>query len=545
MRSTLAPSLPTASTESPARGLDRRSWLARLVAILLLAGGLLGFDLGAKSLWDDEVRLVQIATGPDLVAVLGDFQTTERQPPLHYALMHGWIKIAGTSEVALRLPAALFSVGSVAAIAWLGRRLAGPAVALIAAYLLALSPLLALYGRMARYYSLALLLSVVSTAFFVEIRHRQRSGPVPAGLWLGYGLTTAAMLLTSYLAVAVLVTQVGWLGFTCWRERRSGRVGQVPPSVRSWLGWAGSLALVALVFGAWLAVELQRIPTFRWESPAALGTAGQSLLFLVSYPWYAYLLGATILPWHPLAVVGGVLSLLCIASGLRAAFRAPTRLGLPFLGALACVALGVIAFRTVTRDLGFNELPSRVIVALPFVVLGLGIGIAALPRRWQVPVLVGWTAVYAAGLFNYFTNQQFIDPTPAVPTREIVYEVLHESRPGDLILTHRDWVVTYYHDVAAAPPAGKPPVIPLAQGDAVRRALDDDRYRRIWLVQFNDFSWAYTPADLTARLERDYRLVESQGYLPQDGLYLMLRRLVQPRERPVHRVEVRLYERAR
>jgi len=78
--------------------------------ILLLALILRLINLN-QSLWLDEA--VQAITAKGSFAyifqeIIGDFH-----PPLYHFLMHYWVSIFGSSEIAIRMPSVLFGVGTV------------------------------------------------------------------------------------------------------------------------------------------------------------------------------------------------------------------------------------------------------------------------------------------------------------------------------------------------------------------------------------------------------------------------------------------------
>jgi len=106
-----------------------------------------------QSFWYDEVftyRVVEPGLG-GLVDRAGDFETT---PPLYYALIALWRDAFGVSELALRVPSAIFGAGTVWLTACAARRLVDVRAGWWAAALVAVSPLLVWLGQDARAYSL-------------------------------------------------------------------------------------------------------------------------------------------------------------------------------------------------------------------------------------------------------------------------------------------------------------------------------------------------------------------------------------------------------
>src|SRR5436190_8547580 len=111
------------------------------LGILLVAFGLRVWGLAAQSFWWDEAYSTMVASQGlrDLPSTLArdDFH-----PPLHYVLLHFWMRLAGQSEFSLRFVSVCFGVLAVAAAGVTARRFFGRPAGPIAALIFALSPFL-------------------------------------------------------------------------------------------------------------------------------------------------------------------------------------------------------------------------------------------------------------------------------------------------------------------------------------------------------------------------------------------------------------------
>jgi uncharacterized membrane protein len=125
---------------------------AALLVILFLAAGLRLSQLGNKSLWFDEVASIYFAELPTEKLWNLEWSRPESHPPLYYHGLSYWVDWFGDSETSVRLPSALISLINVALIYILGRRLFSDQVGLLAAALLAFSPLHIWYAQEARMY---------------------------------------------------------------------------------------------------------------------------------------------------------------------------------------------------------------------------------------------------------------------------------------------------------------------------------------------------------------------------------------------------------
>ncbi|NEO91442.1 MAG: hypothetical protein F6K56_14845, partial [Moorea sp. SIO3G5] len=130
-----------------------------IALILLLAAGLYLYQLGTESLWVDELYSVNDAKRlPDRLSLMR---------PLYYILLWLWMQF-GSSDAWLRGLSVLFGLGSVFLTYQLGRRVAGKATGLIAALLLALSPLFINFAQMVRMYTLGTCLGLGGTLALVH-----------------------------------------------------------------------------------------------------------------------------------------------------------------------------------------------------------------------------------------------------------------------------------------------------------------------------------------------------------------------------------------
>lgn len=185
----------------------------RLLLVLALVAGVLlrVLMIGSKSLWLDEALSVRV-TNAGLPTLLAG-QSEGWHPPLYFAFLHFWIQL-GQAEGMLRLSSALFGALSIPLIYPLARSLGGVGVALSAAWLVALSPLLVWYSQELRSYSLLVALVVLSSLALVRLLLRPQ-----VGWWALYVAATAAAFYTHYNAILMLPAQVA-LGLVLLSQRR-------------------------------------------------------------------------------------------------------------------------------------------------------------------------------------------------------------------------------------------------------------------------------------------------------------------------------------
>lgn len=266
------------------------------LAVLAVAFLLRVYQLGAQSLWYDEAFSVAYAASP--VGRLLSLVSQDNHPPLHFVLLHLWIRLAGCSEFAARFPSVIAGVIVVALALVLARLAWGERAGLAAAVLVGLSPLEVWYSQEARMYEMGSALSLVSLYVFwrylassrwIEGAPRGRSGRA-AILAAAVG---AAALYTHYYTGFVLLAEnllVG--GLLLWRWARARKL----KLAGSFL-WAASQLGIMVLFAPWAPFLAERYATDATYWPGTLPPA-KALGWVV-----AAFSGSDFLdrPWQPIA----------------------------------------------------------------------------------------------------------------------------------------------------------------------------------------------------------------------------------------------------
>ena len=163
---------------------------AGLALLLYLAG------LGRPPLWEpDEGRYAEVAremvVTNDYITPRNNFVRYFEKPPLVYWVTATALKVFGRNEFAVRLQAAIASVGQVAIAGALSETMFGPTAGLLAALALALSPLFFAFARCATPDpALAFFLTAAMACFYKGVQSSQ----LPRGIDDRWMLAAAAML---------------------------------------------------------------------------------------------------------------------------------------------------------------------------------------------------------------------------------------------------------------------------------------------------------------------------------------------------------------
>ena len=164
---------------------------------LFLAAGLRFWHLGQQSLWVDEFASLLTALPSMAEIPVQALRNDAFEPPLYFWLLHGVIRIAGSSEWALRLLSALAGTATIPVVWLLIRDVTRrPRIADTTALLLATNPLHLWYSQEARPYALLVLFG--STALLCLMRALDRD---TRGWWIGFVAFSAAAILTHVTGV--------------------------------------------------------------------------------------------------------------------------------------------------------------------------------------------------------------------------------------------------------------------------------------------------------------------------------------------------------
>jgi uncharacterized membrane protein len=218
----------------------KRTLLHLIVALILILAAVLRLrGLGHDSLWSDEMVSVSLARMPvtEMIRRNVDLQTN---PPLFELILHGWIKLLGDSEVAVRALPALLGIAGVFVAYVLVRRLIGWRAGLAAMLLAAVSPVLVEYAQECRAYTLSIFLGLLSCDLFVRLLRRPNQR-----LQVAYVLVSALALYAHLFAAFTLLAQ--HLAYLLQLRRRRDRL---PLRPRAWLMSNVAIACLFAPFAA-------------------------------------------------------------------------------------------------------------------------------------------------------------------------------------------------------------------------------------------------------------------------------------------------------
>lgn len=184
-----------------------------MVGIMALGAALrVAAVLGNGRFWFDEIITWEIASHP--LRDMWTYLAVENHPPLHYFIIHAWMRVFGQGEIAVKLSSVLAGLLGIWVTGIMGKRLFGPRTGLWAAGITALSTFHIFFSAEARMYPWLYLFGAISLWMWWEMTHK--SDQKYRWYWL---VSTVAALYTHLGGAFVLVVEGAWYVWLWWRER--------------------------------------------------------------------------------------------------------------------------------------------------------------------------------------------------------------------------------------------------------------------------------------------------------------------------------------
>lgn len=400
-----------------------------IALILLVAASLYFYKISAEGLWLDELTSIEDVKDRDGLPPQNPVR------PLYYVLLWIWMSW-GESDAWLRGLSIPFALGSVLLTYQLGRRVAGEPEGLVAALMLALSPLFINHTQEVRMYAVSACLGLGGTLVLTQTLLTQKSklpGHIAIG---GWAILRFLAMLTVPLNVTLMAPDIGLILARFRRQRRAlQRFG-------TWLLlmaiiWTPSLLAVALLASpssehAMEAHVASRIP------PAPIHIV-RMLKFFTVWPFevQANALAASFYKGFT-AVLLGVMG--------AALINKPLSSKLYWVAAWAFLPLGmIIIFSYAAIPLWVQR---YLLFVCPYILILTAAGLVRLWRQWRLgAAIIGIAYLLAAsgGLVRYYTIQDRPD------YKFIIQTINQYESPGDVIvwsLYYRKALAHYYEGTA-------------------------------------------------------------------------------------------------
>jgi 4-amino-4-deoxy-L-arabinose transferase-like glycosyltransferase len=246
----------SAGSEARAARCLHVSFYVIAAAIVVLATALRFLSIAKYEIWLDETYAFAVSR-KSIAAIFADL-ACDNGPPLHFIMLHYWMKVFGDSAVALRSMSAVFSVATVAVVLWWDTPWFSRRARLFAGFVLAITPLAIYYAQEARMYAPVAFFVLLSMVF---LDRGLRIGGVAN--WAYFAVSTALSLYTSYAGLFVL--PAGYVVVAAMYLASRDRAALRRNAISLIAAHAAAMAL----FAPWLPTFMKQPSTaaVRWISP--------------------------------------------------------------------------------------------------------------------------------------------------------------------------------------------------------------------------------------------------------------------------------------
>jgi hypothetical protein len=230
--------------------------------ILIAAFALRLYRLGVSSLWYDET--VSVFLAQQELAELTRHTAGDIHPPLYYYLLHFWGRFAGWSEFAMAFVSLFFGVLLIALVYRIAREWFDHRVAILAAFLVALSPYHLWYSQEVRMYTFGAMLGLASVYFFARLFQPSLAGnpKIVSRNFIAYAVVSALGIYTLYYFAFLLVFEnlaaLLWVAQSETKNRK--------PKIATWVS---SQFAILVLYLPWLFTAIRQAiepPVPPWRS---------------------------------------------------------------------------------------------------------------------------------------------------------------------------------------------------------------------------------------------------------------------------------------
>lgn len=471
---------------------DTKFYTSLIYAIILLAFGLRIWGLDSQSLRGDEAASVTYASLP-APKILEITRFADPHPPLFYLVLHGWEKLVGPTEFAVRFWVLLPGVLAVASIYGFTQQLVNRQVALMAALLLAINSFHVWHSQDVRSYTWLMVLGIWSVWILwraIKTHHWIN--------WAWYAVIIAVLLYTHYYAIFLVVGQGIYILQVSRSQGTRHTAKKDLAGLPIWTGrrilisWVISLVAVGLAFLPWISLSWRFISGFTGDFDPALP-------HIVLWRGLNAFNGGLIDKLAPVSLWSTCLMLFaCLGlwqfwrNNRSASIYLWLYLGLPILGVIALTLRG----QAFTERYLMAALPPYLIL-LGIAFISLISGKSAIGRSMAV---CGLIVVFGLNGQVLWRNQNDPDLAKSPEWRQLFAFVQQHQNPETdlLIYDFPEASITYYldtiqtnHNEDSRIDARLVPSDPnLTDTDVERQLLDLCAvYERVWYVPVNSRGW--------------------------------------------------------
>lgn len=140
-----------------------------MIWAIIITGLILRLISLDQNLWLDEAINIQASKNYSLFDLVTQYAKADFHPPGYFIIIWLWTKLAGYSEIAVRLPSVSFGLLTIWTTYLIGKNLVSKKLGLLAGLLIAINPLHIYYSQEARMYAMAALVVSVNILLLIKL----------------------------------------------------------------------------------------------------------------------------------------------------------------------------------------------------------------------------------------------------------------------------------------------------------------------------------------------------------------------------------------
>lgn len=400
-----------------------------LAAIILIGASLRICGLTHQSMWLDEANGIRIAQ-KSFSGIISEL-TDDVSPPLHYLILHLWIKIFGSGEISTRLFSAIFGVLFIPAICYVGTSLFNRRIGLISAFIVSISQFHIRYSQEVRMYSMLVIVGLFSMYFLYKAATENTRS-----FWVGYTLFTVLTIYTHNYGTFIAISEAAF--FVIYARLYKA----------NWKKFITTQCIIIAAYLPWLII----LATEQLGSPALKGWMAHTGLYHI-YETFKVYSGFDLYMFNPVINVltkwpGLALFLCCFLVGIFS-IRRPGRIPIPYIEInpklllLLCYLFITLAIPMLISIKKPIYVPNRYsIAAWPAFPLIIGSGLSKIKNLRKLLFLLALILFFSSiSLYTYyFSWVKSYD-------REIARLIKSKASAGDVIIYAPSWIdisIDYY-----------------------------------------------------------------------------------------------------
>jgi len=376
-----------------------------LAGIMILAAGLLFYNIAYRTFWGDEMAVLDYLKYSPAGFLTAYWQMPDNHPPLYYFLVLLVSKILPSAELTIRLVSISAGLGIVYLVYLFTRHVAGEKrVALLAAFFTALSSYFVLISQMARYHSLSALFSLLVFYFFYQLF----IGGYSKRIWHWYLIVLVLTGYTDYPHFFYVAFITNALYFYCLVRGRA-----IMPFFNWFIGQiTAAIILSPLVWMIYHRIVIQG--DSGWSSVNLLANSWVHIFTAIFFHIYSFFFGENIFPWNYVFFGAGVIVMVAMVAGFINGFqRKIWTSGQLFvvLLSVSLIILNTLFMNVADPRYNFIVYPKFGFVAYPLFIMTFVLCLSKLRSKARSALFLLWVVTAVFGLYNFYQAKNYLNPS--------------------------------------------------------------------------------------------------------------------------------------